>query len=91
MAAHLGSVKRPDTEISINDVDDGSMDLHHNTIVAMSSLVPDSVLNKMIQAEAKGHNAIAIGCFLDPEGIGRLDADLQFPHWATTPFLNKLR
>jgi Asp/Glu/hydantoin racemase len=66
LAAHLDSIKRPDTEIHINGVDDGSMDLHYNAIVAMNSFAPGGVLNKMIQAGAKGYDAIAIGCFLDP-------------------------
>ena len=66
LTAHLDSVKRPDTEIHINGVDDGSMDLHYNAIVAMNSFAPGGVLNKMIQAGEKGYDAIAIGCFLDP-------------------------
>ncbi len=66
LAAHLDGIKRPDTEIHINGVDDGSMDLHYNSIVAMNSFAPGGVLNKMIQADAKGYDAIAIGCFLDP-------------------------
>ena len=66
LTAHLDSVKRPDTEIHINGVDNGSMDLHYNAIVAMNSFAPGGVLNKMIQAGEKGYDAIAIGCFLDP-------------------------
>lgn len=37
LTAHLESVKRPGTEIHINGVDDGSMDLHYNTVVAINS------------------------------------------------------
>lgn len=66
LTAHLDSIKRPDTEIYINGVDNGSMDLHYNAIVAMNSFAPGGVLNKMIQAGEKGYDAIAIGCFLDP-------------------------
>ena len=63
---HLNGVKRPDTVVDINGVDNGSMDLHYNAIVAMNSFAPGGVLNKMIQAGDKGYDAIAIGCFLDP-------------------------
>jgi Asp/Glu/hydantoin racemase len=66
LTAHLDAVKRPDTEVHINGVDDGSMDLHYNAIVAMNSFAPGGVLNKMIQAGEKRYDAIAIGCFLDP-------------------------
>ncbi len=66
LKANLDSIKRPDTEISINGVDNGSMDLHFNAIVAMNSFAPGGVLNKIIQADEKGYDAIAIGCFLDP-------------------------
>ena len=66
LTAHLDSIKRPDTEIHINGVDDGSMDLHYNAIVAMNSFAAGGVLNKMIQAGEKGYDAVAIGCFLDP-------------------------
>src|SRR5215471_11116139 len=62
----LDAIKRPDTEIHINGVDNGSMDLHYSTIVAMNSFAPGGVLNKMMQADAQGYDAIAIGCFLDP-------------------------
>jgi Asp/Glu/hydantoin racemase len=66
LKAGLDAVKRPDTEIHINGVDNGSMDLHYNAIVAMNSFAPGGVLNKMMQADAQGYDAIAIGCFLDP-------------------------
>ena len=66
LTAHLDAIKRPDTEIHINGVDNGSMDLHYNAIAAMNSFAPGGVLNKMIQAGEKGYDAIAIGCFLDP-------------------------
>jgi allantoin racemase len=66
LAAHLNLIKRPDTEVHINGVDDGSMDLHYNAIVAMNSFAPGGVLNKMIQAGEAGYDAVAIGCFLDP-------------------------
>ena len=66
LTAHLDAIKRPDTEVDVNGVDDGSMDLHYNAIVAMNSFAPGGVLNKMIQAGNKGYDAIAIGCFLDP-------------------------
>src|ERR1035437_1349490 len=65
LTAHLDSVKRPDTEIHIIGVDDGSMDLHYNAIVAMNSFAPGGVLNKMIHASEKGYDDIAIGGFLD--------------------------
>ncbi len=66
LTAHLDSVKRPDTEIHINGVDDGSMDLHYNAVVAINSYGPGGVLNKIIQAADQGFDAVAIGCFLDP-------------------------
>ena len=66
LAEHLGSVKRPDTEVHINGVDDGSMDLHYNAVVAVNSYGPGGVLNKIIQAGDQHYDAVAIGCFLDP-------------------------
>jgi allantoin racemase len=66
LTKHLNSVKRPDTEISINGVDRGSLDLHYNFTVALNSFAPGGVLNKMVQAEREGFDAAAIGCFLDP-------------------------
>jgi len=66
LAEHLNSVKRPDTEVDINGVDDGSMDLHYNAVVAVNSYGPGGVLNKIIQAADQGYDAVAIGCFLDP-------------------------
>lgn len=66
LTAHLDSVKRPETEIHINGVDDGSMDLHYNAVVAINSYGPGGVLNKIIQAADQGYDAVAIGCFLDP-------------------------
>jgi allantoin racemase len=66
LSAHLNLIKRPDTVIDINGVDDGSMDLHYNAIVSINSFAPGGVLNKLIQADEKGYDAIAIGCFLDP-------------------------
>jgi allantoin racemase len=66
LTKHLNSVKRPDTEISINGVDRGSLDLHYNFTVALNSFAPGGVLNKMVQADREGYDAAAIGCFLDP-------------------------
>ena len=66
LSGHLNSVKRPETEIDINGVDDGSMDLHYNAVVAVNSYGPGGVLNKIIQAADQGCDAVAIGCFLDP-------------------------
>ena len=66
LTAHLNAVKRPETEICVNGVDNGSMDLHYNAVVAMNSYGAGGVLNKIIQAEAQGYDAVAIGCFLDP-------------------------
>jgi allantoin racemase len=63
---HLNSVKRPETEIDVNGVDDGSMDLQYNAVVAINSYAPGGVLNKIIQAADRGYDAVAIGCFLDP-------------------------
>jgi allantoin racemase len=63
---HLNSVKRPDTVIDINGVDNGSMDLHYTAVVAMNSFAPGGVLNKIMQASDQGYDAVAIGCFLDP-------------------------
>src|SRR3989338_4107999 len=66
LTEHLASVKRPETEVHINGVDDGSMDLHYNAVVAINSYGPGGVLNKIIQAADQGYDAVAIGCFLDP-------------------------
>jgi Asp/Glu/hydantoin racemase len=59
-------LKRPDTQVHVNGVDDGSMDLHYNAVVAINSYGPGGVLNKIIQASDQGYDAVAIGCFLDP-------------------------
>jgi Asp/Glu/hydantoin racemase len=66
LVAHLDSVKRSDTQIRVSGVDEGSMDLHYNAVVAMNSFAPGGVLNKIIQAAQEGYDAVAIGCFLDP-------------------------
>ncbi len=66
LAAHLDEIKRTDTEVHINGVDNGSMDLHYNAVVAMNSYGPGGVLNKIMQAAEQGYDAVAIGCFLDP-------------------------
>ena len=66
LTAHLDSVKRPDTVVHVNGVDEGSMDLHYNAVVAINSFGPGGVLNKIIQAAEQGYDAVAIGCFLDP-------------------------
>ncbi|MCC7485804.1 MAG: hypothetical protein IT529_12565 [Burkholderiales bacterium] len=66
LTAHLESVKRPDTTVHVSGVDDGSMDLHYNAVVAVNSYGPGGVLNKIIQAADQGYDAVAIGCFLDP-------------------------
>ena len=66
LTAHLNGVKRPETDITITGVDDGSMDLQYNAVVALNSFGPGGVLNKIIQAAEQGYDAVAIGCFLDP-------------------------
>ncbi len=66
LAADLDSIKRPDTEIHISGVDDGSMDLHYNAVVAINSYGPGGVLDKIIEAAERKYDAVAIGCFLDP-------------------------
>jgi Asp/Glu/hydantoin racemase len=66
LSEHLNSIKRADTEVHINGVDNGSMDLHYNAVVAINSFGPGGVLNKIIQAADRGYDAVAIGCFLDP-------------------------
>ena len=66
LVSHLDGVKRPDTEVQVNGVDDGSMDLHYNAVVAINSFGPGGVLNKIMQAADQGFDAVAIGCFLDP-------------------------
>jgi allantoin racemase len=66
LTEHLESVRRPETEIRISGVDDGSMDLHYNAVVAMNSYGPGGVLDKILQAERLGFDGVAIGCFLDP-------------------------
>lgn len=66
LSTHLDAVKRPDTTIHIGGVDHGSMDLHYNAVVALNNFGPGGVLNKIIQAEQLGYDAVALGCFLDP-------------------------
>src|SRR5512146_1054506 len=66
LTGHLNELKRQDTEIRVSGVDDGSMDLHYNAVVAINSYGPGGVLNKIIQAADQGYDAVAIGCFLDP-------------------------
>lgn len=66
LTQHLDAVKRETTEVHVNGVDEGSMDLHYNAVVAVNSYGPGGVLNKLIQAGNQGYDAIAIGCFLDP-------------------------
>ncbi|MBI4193439.1 MAG: hypothetical protein HY526_00010 [Betaproteobacteria bacterium] len=66
LTEHLNALKRPETQVHINGVDDGSMDLHYNAVVAINSYCPGGVLNKIIQAADQGYDAVAIGCFLDP-------------------------
>jgi Asp/Glu/hydantoin racemase len=66
LGEHLNSVKRAETTVHINGVDDGSMDLHYNAVVAINSYGPGGVLNKIMQAADQGYDAVAIGCFLDP-------------------------
>ena len=66
LTQQLGEVKRPDTEVHVNGVDEGSMDLHYNAVVAMNSYGPGGVLNKIMQAAQREYDAVAIGCFLDP-------------------------
>jgi allantoin racemase len=66
LTEHLNALKRADTQIHVNGVDDGSMDLHYNAVVAMNSYGPGGVLNKIMQAAEQEYDAVAIGCFLDP-------------------------
>lgn len=66
LSEHLNALKRPETQVHINGVDEGSMDLHYNAVVAINSYGPGGVLNKIIQAADQGYDAVAIGCFLDP-------------------------
>ena len=66
LTEHLNGLKRPENEVHVNGVDDGSMDLHYNAVVAINSYGPGGVLNKIIQAADQGYDAVAIGCFLDP-------------------------
>ena len=66
LTRQLNGLKRPDTEVHVNGVDEGSMDLHYNAVVAMNSYGPGGVLNKIIQAAEQEYDAVAIGCFLDP-------------------------
>jgi len=65
LSKHLNSVKRPDTEISINGVDKGSWDLNFNSTVSLNSFNPGGVLQKLLKADKEGYDAAAIGCFLD--------------------------
>ncbi len=66
LTRHLNSVKRADTEVSVNGVEKGSLDLHFNSTVSLNSFAPGGVLDKLIQADREGYDGAAIGCFLDP-------------------------
>jgi Asp/Glu/hydantoin racemase len=66
LTKNLNSAKREDTEISVNGVEKGSLDLHFNSAVALNSFTPGGVLDKLIQADREGYDGAAIGCFLDP-------------------------
>src|SRR4030042_4348328 len=66
LTRHLNSVKRSDTVVSVNGVQEGSLDLHFNSTVALNSFAPGGVLDKLIQADREGYDGVAIGCFLDP-------------------------
>jgi len=66
LTKHLNSVKRSNTEISVNGVERGSLELHLNFTLALNSFGPGGVLDKMIQADREGFDAVAIGCFQDP-------------------------
>jgi len=48
LSQHLNSVKRADTEISVNGVERGSLDLHFNSTVALNSFAPGGVMDKLI-------------------------------------------
>src|SRR4030095_16413840 len=66
LTGQLNSLKRPETEVHVHGVDDGSMDLHYSAGGAMNSYGPGGVLNKIMQAAEREYDAVAIGCFLDP-------------------------
>lgn len=66
LTQHLNSVKREDTEVSVNGVERGSLDLHFNSTAALNSFAPGGVLDKLIQADKEGFDGVAIGCFADP-------------------------
>ncbi|MCC7107298.1 MAG: hypothetical protein IT307_19355 [Chloroflexi bacterium] len=63
---HVNSVKRPDTEVRFSGVDEGSLALDYDAVVEMNSMGRGGVLSKIVQAEAEGFDAVAIGCMLDP-------------------------
>ena len=66
LTSYLRSIKREDTEITVNGVDEGSLEFHFNVTTPLNAFGPGGVLNKFIQAEKEGYDAIALGCFLDP-------------------------
>ncbi len=66
MTKHLNSIKRPETQISFNSVEKASFDLHFNFTVALNTFAPGGLLNKILQANKEGYDAVAVGCFLDP-------------------------
>lgn len=55
LSAHLESVKRPETHVHINGVDDGSMDLHYNAVVAITGEARD------LPSGTRAHEASAAG------------------------------
>lgn len=66
LTRQLEALKHPQTQLTVSGVDNGSMDLHYNAVVAMNSFGPGGVLDKIMQAAEQRYDAVAIGCFLDP-------------------------
>lgn len=66
LVRHVNACKRPDTEVHFSGVDEGSLALDYDAVVEMNAMGRGGVLSKIVQAEAEGFDAVAIGCMLDP-------------------------
>ena len=66
LVQHINAAKRPDTEVFFSGVDEGSLALDYDAVVELNAMNRGGVLSKIVQAEADGFDAVAIGCMLDP-------------------------
>jgi Asp/Glu/hydantoin racemase len=60
---HAKKILSPDFQLEIRGVPQGSLDLHFNYVQYLNDV---NLLKSMLQAEAEGYDAVAVGCFFDP-------------------------